>query len=54
MTVNIGRPFQPSPAEGKLPKEQRQLLMNEIMVKIAALLPPEYRGVYGENKNADD
>jgi 1-acyl-sn-glycerol-3-phosphate acyltransferase len=54
MTVNIGRPFQPSPAEGKLPKEQRQALMNEIMVKIAALLPPEYRGVYGENQNAHD
>ena len=54
MTVNIGVPFIPAPPDSKLPKEQRLALMNEIMVKIAALLPPEYRGVYGENKNAQD
>jgi 1-acyl-sn-glycerol-3-phosphate acyltransferase len=54
ITVNIGRPFQPPPANGKLAREQRQLLMNDIMGKIAALLPPEYRGVYGGVGNAQD
>jgi 1-acyl-sn-glycerol-3-phosphate acyltransferase len=54
MTVNIGRPFQPPLADTRTPKEQRRLLMNDIMRRIAALLPPEYRGVYGENKNAHD
>jgi len=54
ITVNIGCPFNPPPADGKLPKEQRQLLMNDIMGKIAALLPPEYRGVYGGGGNAQN
>jgi 1-acyl-sn-glycerol-3-phosphate acyltransferase len=52
ITVNIGQPFCPPPADGKLPKEQRKALMNDIMGKIAALLPPEYRGVYGGGGNA--
>jgi 1-acyl-sn-glycerol-3-phosphate acyltransferase len=54
ITVNIGQPFLPPPADGKLPKEQRQLLMNDIMGRIAALLPPEYRGVYGGSGNAQN
>jgi 1-acyl-sn-glycerol-3-phosphate acyltransferase len=52
ITVSIGQPFQPPPAGGKLPKEQRNELMNDIMGKIAALLPAEYRGVYGGGGNA--
>jgi len=52
ITVNIGRPFQPQPTGGKLVREQRKELMNDIMGKIAALLPPEYRGVYGGEGNA--
>ena len=54
ITFNIGRSFQPAPADGKLPKEQRSALMNDIMGKIAALLPPEYRGVYGGGGNAQN
>jgi len=52
VTVTIGKPFNPSFTEGRPPKEQRQLLMKEMMGKIAALLPPEYRGVYGGGENA--
>lgn len=52
VTVTIGKPFQPAPSDSATAKEQRQLLMNEIMGKIAALLPPEYRGVYGGGENA--
>ncbi len=54
ITVNIGRPFLPPPAGGKLPKEQRNALMKDIMGKIAALLPPAYRGAYGGGENATD
>ena len=46
ITVTIGQPFNPPSADGKLTREQRNQLMNNIMRKIAALLPPEYRGVY--------
>jgi 1-acyl-sn-glycerol-3-phosphate acyltransferase len=54
MTVTIGRPFHPSPPEGRLYKEQRIQLINDIMRQIAALLPPAYRGVYGGGENAPD
>ncbi len=53
MTVTIGKPFN-LPLEDKLTKERRHQLLNEIMMKIAALLPPEYRGVYGGGENAPD
>jgi hypothetical protein len=35
-------------------KEQRGRLADEIMRKVAELLPPEYRGVYGGEKDAAD
>jgi len=54
ITVTIGLPFQPQTVQGILPKDRRHDLMNDMMGKIAALLPPQYRGAYGENKNADD
>ncbi len=54
MTVNIGMPFNPPSTDGKLSKEQRNQLIKSIMLKIAALLPPEYRGVYGGGDNAPD
>lgn len=47
VTVHIGQPFSLSPTDGGTSKEQRQRLMDAIMGRIAALLPPEYRGVYG-------
>ncbi len=49
LTVNIGRPFTPPPYESKGEARRRQLeeVTEEIMRRIAELLPPEYRGVYG-------
>jgi 1-acyl-sn-glycerol-3-phosphate acyltransferase len=52
ITVTIGQPFNLPPNDGKLTREQRQQTMNGIMQKIAALLPPEYRGVYATEKIA--
>jgi 1-acyl-sn-glycerol-3-phosphate acyltransferase len=52
ITVTIGQPFNLPPNDGKLTREQRQQTMNGIMQKIAALLPPEYRGVYATEKTA--
>jgi len=52
ITVTIGKPFSPPPSDGKLNREQRNQLMNDIMRKIAVLLPPEYHGVYAGEDNA--
>jgi 1-acyl-sn-glycerol-3-phosphate acyltransferase len=48
--VTIGQPFQPVLNPEQTAKEQRQALTDEIMRKIAALLPPELRGVYAGDK----
>lgn len=52
--VNIGQPFR-LPA---VPREQRAHVLQsnteEIMSRIAALLPPEYRGVYAEHPRLEE
>ena len=53
ITITIGPPFRLPPADGSLTKEARRRLTDEIMGHIAALLPPEYHGVYAANKTAD-
>lgn len=54
ITVTIGQPFKPQLADGKLTREQRNRLINDMMRKIAALLPPEYQGVYAGGDHAPD
>jgi 1-acyl-sn-glycerol-3-phosphate acyltransferase len=46
ITVTIGQPFNPPTAGGKQTREQREQLMNDIMTRVAGLLPKKYRGVY--------
>ena len=48
ITVNIGRPFYLPPLNGKLTKAELAEQTNFIMERIAELLPPQYRGVYGK------
>ena len=50
ITVTFGQPFNLPPTDGKPIKDQRNELMTDIMKRIAALLPPEYRGVYDTEK----
>ena len=47
IVINIGQRFKLPPVDGRLTKSQRKLLTDMIMNQIAALLPPENRGVYG-------
>jgi 1-acyl-sn-glycerol-3-phosphate acyltransferase len=54
ITINIGKPFNLPPAEGKSTREQRQQMIDYIMRKVSELLPPEYRGVYAAEKNTDN
>jgi 1-acyl-sn-glycerol-3-phosphate acyltransferase len=50
LTVTFGTPFRLShhAGNGQSRREQRQTMADEIMIRIARLLPPEYRGEYGE------
>jgi len=50
ITVTIGKPFDLPPHNGKITREQRREMTDFIMSKIAEILPPEYRGVYGTAK----
>lgn len=51
--MRIGLPVLLSALEGRgeQRRKQRQAQVDEIMLKIAELLPPEYRGVYGKGFN---
>ena len=42
----VGEPFRIAPQEKRLGSDVRQEIADEIMIQIARLLPPEYRGVY--------
>jgi 1-acyl-sn-glycerol-3-phosphate acyltransferase len=46
--VVFGTPFEPPPVEGRATAAQVHAFADEIMYHLAALLPPEYRGVYGD------
>jgi 1-acyl-sn-glycerol-3-phosphate acyltransferase len=50
ITINIGKPFSLPRAGSKLTKEELAGHTELIMQRIAELLPPEYRGVYGDTK----
>jgi 1-acyl-sn-glycerol-3-phosphate acyltransferase len=52
ITVTIGKPFNLPPHDGRLPRAQRKVMADFIMNKIAEILPPQYRGVYGINRGA--
>jgi len=44
--IAIGKPFVLSPPPGRLRSRDLQVMADEIMVRIARLIPAEYRGVY--------
>jgi 1-acyl-sn-glycerol-3-phosphate acyltransferase len=54
ITVTIGLPFKPPSPDGKLTRDRRSELTDEIMQRIASILPSEYRGVYAGGENARD
>jgi len=49
IVINIGKPFYLPQPVGRVTKLQRKELTDLMMKEIAALLPPEYRGVYTEH-----
>lgn len=50
LTATFGVPFTlPHPERNGRRREERQRAADEIMIRIARMLPPEYRGVYQEH-----
>ena len=46
--IVVGQPFYVCPPEARASREVREQITTEMMGQIAALLPPENRGVYAE------
>ena len=55
MEIRVGRSLLLPPLEdrGERRRQLQQAQVDEIMLSIAELLPPEYRGVYGEQFHCD-
>ena len=49
--ISVGRPFRLDTGGKRVDRRMRLEILGEIMVQMAALLPPEYRGVYA-NRDA--
>ena len=50
--VNIGTPFTPPVVEGPITRPALNAVTDMVMQRIAALLPAEYRGIYGVGPRA--
>ena len=50
VTVNVGHTFKLPSASGRLTKAELTELTNFMMKRVAELLPPEYRGDYGNEE----
>jgi 1-acyl-sn-glycerol-3-phosphate acyltransferase len=46
--IVFGKPFALDPGEGKLTREQLTQMTHEMMYRIAALMPAQYRGYYSD------
>ena len=46
--IVVGQPFHLDAGGGKVTRQVRQQMADEVMYQIAALLPPAYRGVYSD------
>ena len=50
VTFFVGEPFEIVRKEGRLDAAGREQLIEEIMLRLAQLLPPEYRGYYADHE----
>jgi 1-acyl-sn-glycerol-3-phosphate acyltransferase len=49
--IRVGAPFRVEVTDTRVTSEVRQEIVDEMMVRIAVLLPPQYRGVYSDLKD---
>jgi 1-acyl-sn-glycerol-3-phosphate acyltransferase len=50
--VRVGEPFKLDPGKKRVTKEIRQQMVDEMMYRLAALLPGQYRGAYADLEHA--
>lgn len=50
--VRVGEPFKLDPGNERVTKEIRQQMVDEMMYRLAAMLPDYYRGAYADLENA--
>jgi 1-acyl-sn-glycerol-3-phosphate acyltransferase len=48
VTISYGKPLLLAPKGKKITREEIEEATNEVMRAIAAMMPPEYRGKYGD------
>ncbi len=46
--LRVGKPFHLDPHGEPVTRQLREQMMEELMIQLAGLLPPEYRGVYSQ------
>ncbi len=46
--IVVGRPFRLDAGGRRVTRQMRQEMLDEVMMQLATLLPPAYRGVYAE------
>jgi 1-acyl-sn-glycerol-3-phosphate acyltransferase len=52
--IRVGEPFRLDPGSQRITKEIRQQMVDEMMYRLAAMLPEYYRGAYADLENATD
>ena len=52
--VRMGKPFMVQKPEGKMTPEQRQQMTDEMMYRLADLLPEDLRGKYSEQTDQSE
>ena len=52
--IRVGEPFKLDPGGERVTKEVRQQMVDEMMYRMAAMLPEYYRGAYADLENATE
>jgi 1-acyl-sn-glycerol-3-phosphate acyltransferase len=52
--IRVGEPFKLDPGRLRVSREVRQQMVDEMMYRLAALLPEYYRGAYSDLENATE
>jgi len=50
--IVVGRPFRLDAGGRRVTRQMRQEMLDEVMMQLATLLPPAYRGVYSDTSSA--
>jgi len=52
--IRVGEPFKLNPCADRVSREVRQQMVDEMMYRLAALMPDYYRGAYADLENATE